>query len=70
MGIELRSNVYKVRIANSDKNKGKSGGYRLLTYLAIVDNKLHLLYIYDKGSIGNLTETEVDIMISDAIGRD
>ena len=30
LGIELKSNVFKVRIANSDKNKGKSAGYRLI----------------------------------------
>ena len=26
LGIELKSNVFKVRVANSDKNKGKSAG--------------------------------------------
>ncbi|MCF6244062.1 MAG: hypothetical protein L3J43_03420 [Sulfurovum sp.] len=56
-----------MRIANSSKNKGKSAGYRLLTYVAIVENELHLLYIYDKSSIGNLTENEVDVMISNAL---
>lgn len=70
LGIELKSNVYKVRIANSDKNKGKSAGYRLITYLAVIDNKLHLLYIYDKSSIGNLKEAEVDAMISNALGSE
>ena len=67
LGTELKPNVYKVRIANSNKNKGKSAGYRLLTYVALVENKLHLLYIYDKSSIGNLTESEVDAMISSAL---
>ena len=63
LGIELKSNVYKVRIANSDKNKGKSAGYRLITYLKIVENQLHLLYIYDKSILENLTEKEIDTMI-------
>lgn len=70
LGVELKSNVYKVRIANSSKNKGKSAGYRLLTYVALIENKLHLLYIYDKSSIGNLTESEVDAMISNALGNE
>ncbi len=63
LGIELKSNIFKARIANSDKNRGKSAGYRLITYLAIIDNELHLLYIYDKGKLENLTEKEIDNII-------
>ena len=67
LGIELKSNVYKTRIANSDKNKGKSAGYRLISYLAIVENELQLLYIYDKSSLVNLTERELDKIILEQI---
>jgi len=63
LGIELKLNVYKVRIKNSNKNRSKSGGYRLISYLKIVDNELHLLYIYDKSQIVNLTEKEIDNLI-------
>ncbi len=64
LGIELKSNIFKVRIKNSDKNKGKSAGYRLISYLALVDNQLHLLYIYDKSKIENLTENEIDKLVT------
>ena len=67
MGIELKSNVFKVRIKNSDKNKGKSAGYRLISYLVIVENELHLLYIYDKSSLVNITEKELDELIAKQI---
>jgi len=63
LGIELKSNVFKVRVANSNKNKGKSAGYRLISYLAIIENELHLLYIYDKSKLVNLTEKEIDEII-------
>jgi len=63
LGIELKSNVFKVREANSNKNKGKSAGYRLISYLAIIENELHLLYIYDKSKLVNLTEKEIDEII-------
>ena len=63
LGIELKSNVFKARIKNSDKNKGKSAGYRLISYLAIIENELHLLYIYDKSKLENLTEKEIDNLI-------
>ena len=67
LGVELRSNVFKVRVANSDKNKGKSAGYRLISYLVLVENELHLLYIYDKSKIVNLTEKEIDSIVSESI---
>jgi len=67
LGIELKSNVFKVRIRNSDKNKGKSAGYRLISYLALVENELHLLYIYDKSSLINITEKEIDELITKQI---
>ena len=39
--------VYKVRIANSSANVGKSHGFRLIYYLAIAD-EIYLLAIYSK----------------------
>ena len=63
LGIELKSNIYKTRIANSDKNKGKSAGYRLISYFAVVNNELQLLYIYDKSKLVNLTEKELDDIV-------
>ena len=67
LGTELKSNIFKVRVANSDKNKGKSAGYRLISYLAIIENELHLLYIYDKSKLTNITEKEVDELVTKQI---
>ena len=69
LGIELKSNVFKVRVANSNKNKGKSSGYRLISYLEIIENELHLLYIYDKSKLVNVTEKEVDELVTKQIGN-
>jgi hypothetical protein len=33
LGQSLGSNLYKIRLSASDKGKGKSGGFRLITYL-------------------------------------
>ena len=63
LGIELKSNVFKARIKNSNKNKGKGAGYRIISYLAVIENELHLLYIYDKSSLANVTEKEIDKLI-------
>jgi hypothetical protein len=69
LGIELKSNVFKVRVANSNKNKGKSAGYRLISYFKIIENELHLLYIYDKSKLVNVTEKQVDELITKQIGN-
>ena len=63
LGIELKNNVYKVRIANTSKNKGKSAGYRLITYAKLVDREIHLIYIYDKSSLENISEKELDTLL-------
>jgi mRNA-degrading endonuclease RelE of RelBE toxin-antitoxin system len=68
LGIELKSNIFKVRVANSDKNKGKSAGYRLISYFAVIENELHLLYIYDKSKLANVTEKEIDELVTKQIG--
>ena len=48
-GLTLPANtaVYKVRLPNSSINVGKSGGFRLLYYVAIAD-RIYLVKIYSK----------------------
>jgi len=48
-GLSLPANTaaYKVRLPNSSINVGKSGGFRLLYYIAIGD-EIYLLTIYSK----------------------
>ena len=60
LGVLLGDGVYKVRISNSDKQRGKSGGYRVISYLKLVKNELILIYIYDKSDLGNIDEKELD----------
>jgi mRNA-degrading endonuclease RelE of RelBE toxin-antitoxin system len=51
LGILLTDNIYKIKVASTDKNKGKSGGFRVITYLVEeIDDcfEINLLTIYDK----------------------
>jgi len=48
MGINLGQNVYKIRLAISGTNKGKSGGVRVITYVVIVKETVILAEIYLK----------------------
>jgi len=48
--------VRKVRIAG--RGKGKSGGYRVITFFSGSDIPVFLLYMYGKGQKANITDTE------------
>ena len=50
-GLDLGGGLYKVRLAIKSKNKGKSGGYRIITYLVSQSNEntiINMLTLYDK----------------------
>ena len=46
-------------MAISSKNKGKSGGARVITYVKIVDEVIYLLSIYDKSETDTITDKEL-----------
>lgn len=67
LGVSIGKNVYKVRLQNTDNKKGKSGGYRFITYLKLVDKELILIYIYSKSDLENVDEKTIDKLISDTL---
>ena len=59
----LGNNLRKIRIAITSKNKGKSGGARVITYTIIwteIDTEIKLLTIYDKSERANITDKEIE----------
>lgn len=48
MGTDLGQNVYKIRLAISGTNKGKSGGARVITYVYLAKDAVYLSEIYLK----------------------
>ena len=62
-GDSLGNNCYKVRMAISDKRKGKSAGARVIINVQIISNKIYLLSIYDKSTKANLDPGELDYLI-------
>ncbi|WP_373515636.1 hypothetical protein [Persicitalea sp.] len=64
-GTSLGKNCFKVRLAISSKNKGKSGGARIITHVQIVDDTVFLLSIYDKSAKSSLNEGELDSLLSE-----
>ena len=63
IGISLGNDIYKIRLAISSKNKGKSGGARVLSFVKITETKVLLFSIYNKGDIENLTDKEIKRLI-------
>ena len=63
MGDNLGGNVRKVRMAITSKNKGKSGGARVITFHFFVDfahTDIYLLTIYDKGEQRTISSHEIE----------
>ena len=57
--ISLGNDCYKIRLAIASKGKGKSGGARVITYLAITDREIYLLSIYDKSQQSDIGDKEL-----------
>jgi mRNA-degrading endonuclease RelE of RelBE toxin-antitoxin system len=54
-GIHLGRKFYKIRMQIKSKNKGKSGGTRIITLVRLIENRLTLVSIYDKSNISNIS---------------
>jgi len=62
-GSDLGNNIYKVRFAIASKNKGKSGGARVITFVKIEDERIILLSIYNKGDKDTISDTEIQELL-------
>ena len=56
--------VFKVRIKNSDINKGKSGGYRLIYYIQSSE-VIIMITIYSKSDQADISTKEIREIIAD-----
>lgn len=62
-GTPLGNDVYKLRLAIASKNKGKSGGARVVSFVKIIDKTVYLLSIYNKGEKDSLTDKEIEELL-------
>ena len=63
LGTELGNGRYKIRLKNSSNNKGKSAGYRVVTYTKI-ENTIVLVYIYSKSKEESVSSHKINEFIS------
>ncbi len=72
MGESLGSGLYKVRLAVKSKGAGKSGGFRVITYLVrrqIPDITVYLLTMYDKSEEENVPKEVLEKLVKDNFGE-
>ncbi len=58
-GIQLRTNLYKIRLNISSLNKGKSGGARVITYVFNSKGTVFLAEIYLKSELETIDEQAI-----------
>ncbi len=67
IGTDLGKGVRKVRMAITDKGKGKSHGARVITYtdaiVSIEEGVVYLLTIYDKADQSTISDKEIAELI-------
>lgn len=62
-GVPLGKNCFKIRVSISSKNKGKSGGARVITNFVVSKNSIYLLSIYDKSEKEALSDKELNELL-------
>lgn len=68
IGVDLGGGVRKVRMAISDKVKGKSHGARIITYTTIItinEGLITLLAIYDKADKDSISAKEISLLLKE-----
>jgi mRNA-degrading endonuclease RelE of RelBE toxin-antitoxin system len=69
IGDEIFPNCRKVRIAIKSKGKGKRGGGRIIFYFEIVEDKIVLLFIYDKSEMENVQTAFIEQILQTILSK-
>lgn len=62
LGTSLGANLFKIRLASKDKGRGKSGGFRVITYLIYKTEKstdIYLITIFDKSEESSIDKIDL-----------
>ena len=66
LGTDLGGGLRKIRMAITSKGKGKSGGARVISFTVVVaveENEINLLYIYDKVERSSISKKEIEELL-------
>jgi mRNA-degrading endonuclease RelE of RelBE toxin-antitoxin system len=65
IGTPLGNDVYKIRLAIASKNKGKSGGARVMSFVKVINKVVLLFSIYNKGDKDSISDKEISALLND-----
>ena len=63
LGTSIGQSCFKIRLSIASKNKGKSGGARIITNFVVTEDTVYFLSIYDKSEKENLSDKELDELL-------
>lgn len=64
-GTPMGNDIYKIRLAIASKNKGKSGGARVFSFVKVTQTTVLIFSIYSKGEVDNLSDKEIKELIKE-----
>lgn len=71
-GTDLGSGIFKVRLASESKGAGKSGGFRVITYLVkptVEGTDIYLITIYDKSEESAIDKSVLKKLVKSILGK-
>ena len=69
MGDEIFPNCRKARIAIKSKGKGKRGGGRVIFYFEIIEDRITLLFIYDKTEMESVKTAFIEQILKNTFSK-
>ena len=54
----FQGKVFKIRVASSDQQRGKSGGFRFIYYVNFSDSTAYMMTVYAKSSQENISSRQ------------
>lgn len=70
-GVHLGAGLFKIRLASNSNGKGKSGGFRVITYYLQKTEEGEIVYlvtIYDKSEEAAISKTELKEILARHLG--
>jgi len=67
-GTDMGNGIYKYRLSVKSKNKGKSGGFRVISFEVLVSENqknITLITIYDKSEQSSISKKEINAILKE-----
>lgn len=64
IGSPLGGNLRKIRLAIKSKGKGKSGGARVISFVYLAKNSVHLLTVNEKSDADSIADEELRALVA------